>query len=530
MNSHKKYRFLIFVLLLSVLPSLAQAQYTNIYALDGGAEGCCANQPAILAQGTDGNLYGTLPGGVNDGAWLEYDMSGLPILRSFGNTNTGLSQSNSGFTLGIDGNLYGAASQVNSSDLGAIIKLSPSSPAGPPSIVYQFTGGTMTDPFFARFPVAPPVQGTDLNLYGVTSDYGYTGYVYQILTATGKHGWYLPLPSHSEAPLLLGSDGNFYGTYANGSFSTDSTGTVVPSPNGYGGIFQITPAGVIGWYYNLNPFTTNNTNNPNGDGSNPQGGVMQASDGYLYGTASGGGTTPTEGGVIFKIAITGKSYHIVRPFQSVDGVAPHGGLVQGSDGYLYGLTTQNGPPPPKKIGLPPLNMKGTLFKVSTAGANYSVLVPFFEVKGTPGVGPGTDPEATPTLHTNGVLYGLTHTGGITSNGAMPGQPGADDDSGEFFSYNAGLSPFISIVGRRSAHVGDAVGIIGQGFLNATGVTFGGTAAWMKFQVTIWNDHYMTVTVPAGAKSGPVTVQETTGNLSTLYNFTIPCSFLCIPLH
>jgi hypothetical protein len=165
-EDRKKYRFLVLVLLLSVLPSLARAQYTNIYALDGNVEGCCANQPAMLAQGTGGNLYGTLPSGANDGAWLEYDMSGFPILRSFGSTNAGLSDSNSSFTLGIDGNLHGGASQVNASDLGAIIKLS--SPAGPPSIVYQFTGGTATDPFYGGFPVAPPlweVKDTQLGIY-----------------------------------------------------------------------------------------------------------------------------------------------------------------------------------------------------------------------------------------------------------------------------------------------------------------------------------------------------------------------------
>jgi hypothetical protein len=175
---------------------------------------------------------------------------------------------------------------------------------------------------------------------------------------------------------------------------------------------------------------------------------------------------------------------------------------------------------------------GYAVQTSVAGANFTVLVPFFGIPSQGDIGPGTDPESTPTLQTNGVICGLTHTGGISSNGAQPGTAGASNDSGEFFSYNSGLSPFISIMGQRSAHVGDRVGIIGQGLLNATGVTFGETAAsCTKFKVIIWNDHYMTVTVQAGAESGPVTVLEPTGNLSTLYNFTITCSStLCIPLH
>ncbi len=545
MNRRKPYRLLNPALLLSLLPSLAAAQYTDIYTFNSYFEGCCANQPAMLAQGTDGNLYGTLPsgGGSTDaGSWLEYNMSGHPKLTNFGDYTSAqlpdsLSGSNSGFTLGIDGNLYAGVSHVNGLDFGAIIRLSPSSPgqssSGPPSIVYQFPGGTNPDGYpNPTFPVAPPIQGTDFNLYGVTNDDAYSGYVYQVLlnssTGQGTAGWALRLPSQSSAPLLLGSDGNFYGTYSNGSFSTNSSGVVVPSPNGNGGIFQITPAGVIGWYYNLDPFSTTH-NNGNGDGSGPQGGVMQAADGYLYGTASGGGTNATAGGVVFKIAINGTGYGVAYNFHSTDGTAPHGGLLQGSDGYLYGLTTDNGPPLPPQIRkyLPPAVTLGTMFKVSTAGTNYAVLIPFFGIPVWNYYGPGIDPESTPTLHTNGIIYGLTHRGG--ENGATSG-PGAFDDAGEFFSYNAGLSPFISIVGQRSARIGDRVGIIGQGFSNpvgaATGVTFGGVAvAWGKFTVTVWSDRYMTVVVPPGAKSGPVVVQETTGNLSTLYNFTINCSYL-----
>ena len=532
MNGCRPLRSLIPALFLCLLPTLAGAQFTGIYTFTQQAEGCCANQPGMLAQGTDGNLYGTLPqGGTgNAGAWLQYNMSGYPMLPNFGNTSTGFSNSNSGFTLGIDGNLYGGVSNVDSLDHGAIMRLAPASPGlsptGPPTLVYPFPGGTTGSIPNATFPVAPPIQGTDLNLYGVTDDGNYTGHVYQVLlntsTGVGTSGWNYLLPSQSLGPLLLGSDGNFYGTYVYGSFD-DTTG--LPNPGGEGGIFQITPAGVFGWHHNLTG---------GADGGNPMGGLIQGADGYLYGTASGGGATSTSKGVIFKIALNGSWYSVVHSFEPGDGQEPHGGLVQGSDGYLYGATTSAGP----ALKIRGLTSKtvGTLFKVTTSNTNYTVLIPFFGT-GYGDVGPGTDPESTPTLHTNGRIYGLTHTGGESSNGAQPGNPGASNDAGEFYSYDAGLSPFISIVGQRSAHVGDRVGIIGQGFSNpiggAIGVTFGGVAVpWQKANVTIWSDHYMTVTVPTGAKTGPVTVQETTGSYSTLYNFTvtIKCGVLCIPLH
>lgn len=536
MNDRKPFRFLIPALLLTLLPSLARAQYTPIYTFNCNVEGCAARQPNMLAQGTDGNLYGTVPSGArfSAGSWFYYPMSGFPMLTNFGDYSTAqvpdsLSDSNSGFTLGIDGNLYAGVSHVDGMDLGAIIRLAPSSPglsaSGPPTVVYKFTGGSN-----GTFPVAPPIQGPDLNLYGVTSDYGYSGYVYQILlnttTGQGTLGWVHQLPGESLGPLIMGSDGNFYGTYVYGSFSTNSSGVVVPSSGGFGGIFQITPAGTIGWYYNLNPFSSNNLGN--GDGDSPMGRLMQAADGYLYGTASSGATNMTAGGTVFKIAINGTGYNVIHNFQASDGTNPHGGLVQASDGYLYGCTTQNGPVLKVK-GAPSMTTVGTFFKILPTGLNYAVLIPFFGIPTSGNIGPGTDAESTPTLHTNGMIYGLTHSGGeaVANSG-----PGAFDDAGEFYSYSGGVSPFISIVSQRNARVGDRVGIIGQGFSNGnvTGVTFGGVAASMaKFQMIIWSDHYMTVVVPAGAKSGLVTVQEKTGNLSTLYNFTISCNgLLCLP--
>ena len=529
MNTHKLYRSIVPALLLSALQALAQTQYNGIYTFTQ-SQGESPNEPALLAQGTDGNLYGTLPSGGTTsltgsayaGSWFEYNMSGYPAFNGLSGTDLGNPES--GFTLGLDGNLYGGVMHYNgSSNPGAIVRLSP---GGALTVVCPLpcNMGSSIGPLY---PKAPPIQGVDLNLYGVTSD----GYVYQILmnqtTGTGTLGWYHPLPSGSTAPLIVGSDGNFYGTYPNGSFGT-SLGAVTTSAGGWGGVFQITPAGNIGWYYNLD--LSSPVVNSNSDGSNPQGPMMQAADGYLYGTASGGTSTATAGGTIFKIALNGapSSYSVVHAFQTAEGTAPHGGLLQGSDGYLYGLTTQHGPPKPLGANSTlKTSSGGTLFRISTTGTNPSVLIPFFGIQSPFNLGPGVDPESTPILHTNGTIYGMTHAGGFVPTGStLP-----YDDGGELFSYNAGLSPFVSIVGRRSAKVGDQVNIIGQGFLNATGVTFGGVAAqWAKLKVFIWSDTSMTVTVPLGARTGPVVVQETTGNLSTLYNFTINCSnILCSPV-
>jgi hypothetical protein len=97
--------------------------------------------------------------------------------------------------------------------------------------------------------------------------------------------------------------------------------------------------------------------------------------------------------------------------------------------------------------------------------------------------------------------------------------GVYDDGGELFSYNTGISPFLSIVGRRSAPVNARVQIIGQRFLSATGVTFGGVAAdWSTVQ--IMSNTFMTVVVPAGALTGPVQVITPSATYQTQYPLII----------
>ena len=198
--------------------------------------------------------------------------------------------------------------------------------------------------------------------------------------------------------------------------------------------------------------------------------------------------------------------------------------MQGSDGYLYGLTTDKGFINQIYVigGGPVFKTGGTLFKLDTTGVNFLRLFTFYGNNYNSGQGSGTGPFATPVLHTNGTIYGLTMAGGAGPSG---NSFGTYDDGGELFSYGANLSPFISVVGQRSAHVGNRVSIIGQGFLNATGVTFGRTSVpWTKLNVSIWSDNFMTVMVPPFASTGPVTVQElgaTYGaTYSTLYNFRI----------
>jgi IPT/TIG domain len=110
----------------------------------------------------------------------------------------------------------------------------------------------------------------------------------------------------------------------------------------------------------------------------------------------------------------------------------------------------------------------------------------------------------PLLHTNGKIYGLaSHGGSHTAYGMI-------------YSLDAGLSPFASQFVIYSGNVGTSIGILGQGFSNATGVKFGTDHGTFVAST----DAFMTATVAAGANTGKITVLEPGGNLVTPQMFKV----------
>src|SRR5207249_3194786 len=127
------------------------------------------------------------------------------------------------------------------------------------------------------------------------------------------------------AGLVQASDGNFYGTTYNGG------------SHGAGSIFRISSAGVFTNLYSFGSIA--------GDGANPYAGLVQASNGLLYGTtvnggALGGSFGSTPLGTIFAVNSVG-GYGFVD-FFGTNGAQPYGGLIQASDGNLYGTTSAGG--------------------------------------------------------------------------------------------------------------------------------------------------------------------------------------------
>jgi hypothetical protein len=136
---------------------------------------------------------------------------------------------------------------------------------------------------------------------------------------------------------------------------------------------------------------------------------------------------------------------------------------------------------------------GTIFRLSAKGQVSDLYD--FDVK------TGFRPEANLLQHTNGILYGDTYEGG-TSIPAC-----GNSGCGVFYSVNAGLGPFVSLV-TTSGEVGKTIEILGQGFKGTTGVSFNGVAA--KF--TVVSATSLTAAVPAAATTGAVTVKTPGGTL------------------
>lgn len=152
--------------------------------------------------------------------------------------------------------------------------------------------------------------------------------------------------------------------------------------------------------YTLKSFGYDNGTNDPIDGLYPEARLVQGSDGALYGTTSQGGANNM--GTVFKVNTNGIGYALLYNLHAMPGSAGRYALVQGSDGALYGTTIGGGS-----------NGVGTIFRLNTDGTGYAVLYDFL-TNGVDGETPGTGL----TLGKDGMLYGTTQGGGRAAAGTV----------------------------------------------------------------------------------------------------------------
>jgi uncharacterized repeat protein (TIGR03803 family) len=275
---------------------------------------------------------------------------------------------------GSDGNFYGTTLAGGSSNVGTIFKITPS---GTESVFYSFTS----------VPYSGLVQGSDGNIYGTTASGGTSGRgtVFKI-TLGGTETVLFSFPAGSSDPytgLIEGIDGDFYGTTGAGGTSDDGT------------VFKITPSGNETV---LHAFAKSGT-----DGQTPYAGLIQGSDGNLYGTTYFGGANGF--GTVFKVTPSGTETVLYSFAGGNDGEHPYAGVIQGSDGNFYGTTYQGG-----------ASGYGTVFKLTPSGTE-TVLYTFTGGTGT-GSGDGAYPEAGVIQGSDGNFYGNTLQGGAGGFGIV----------------------------------------------------------------------------------------------------------------
>jgi uncharacterized repeat protein (TIGR03803 family) len=449
------------------------------------------------------------------------------------------------------------------------------SPAQTFTTLANFLGDNGANPRFMSL-----VQGTDGNLYGTTCDLGCvgeTGNGFGTVLRVTFAGTLTTLYNFCAQPkctdgaipyggLLLGTDGNFYGTTAYGGANDDGTvfsitlggelttlhsfdstdganpyGTLIQASDGnfygttvnggaysYGTVFEITSGGTL---TTLHSFTKT-------DGAFPEAGLVQGTNGKFYGTTYEGGANGYEG-TVFSITAGGR-LTTLHSFDLTDGYLPAGTLVQATNGNFYGTTVEGG-----AVG----SSYGTVFKI-TPGGKFTMLHSFDSAHGAlPEAGlvqatngmfygttiyggangsfegtvfritakgtvttlhsfdttDGNDPYGGLVQATNGVLYGTTNTGGTSNDGTV-------------FSLAVGLHAFVKTV-PASGNVGAAVIILGTNLTGATSVSFNGTAA--AFTVNS-SGAAISTTVPAGAATGTVQVTLSDGKLlSSNVPFRVP---------
>ncbi len=250
---------------------------------------------------------------------------------------------------------------------------------------------------------AAPVRGNDGALYGVTAPSNFTssflagGLIYRLAANGSKiETVYQLRPEDGYSPLgglLLASDGSFYGTTSFGAATEVNTA---------GTVYRFAPNS--GGFTVLHRFQSHTTpaGTPvvNADGAYPEADLIEGSDGFLYGVAPTGGANAN--GTVFKLAKDGTSFSVlhvfgaktsadtVTPPTNADGIGPVGALVEGADGYFYGTAPGGGG-----------TGHGTIFRLRFDGSGFEVLHTL------PALGPAS--STAPAVNTDGAfpLAGLT---------------------------------------------------------------------------------------------------------------------------
>jgi uncharacterized repeat protein (TIGR03803 family) len=341
------------------------------------------------------------------------------------------------------GNLFGVASSGGSSGLGVVFRLSLT---GQETVLHEFTGGTD-----GANPQGRLVMDRNGNFYGTTYAGGISnaGTVFKVTRKGVETVLYsftsTPDGANPVAGLAIDKLGNLYGT------------TTAGGANGNGTVFKLAIPTVAGgeWteevLYSFGKGT---------DGTIPVAGVTFDASGNLYGTTSAGGTHGY--GTVFQLTPSGSAWTetILHHFALAnDGGVPYAGLVLGSDGNLYGATTEG--------GAGGQNGGGTIFELTHTSSGWT----FSELYGLSGW--GISGSYRNLLLVSGKIYATTHCDGPSSAGTVYEltHSGSAWTYNPLYNFTGGSDGLFSISNLAADKYGNLYGTTLGGGAHGFGVAF-----------------------------------------------------------
>jgi len=492
----------LFLLIVSfvMLPVSADAQTATesvVYSFcsQGGSKCTDGSGPTTgLIQASDGNFYGTTESGGATGNGTIFRLAPTGALTTIHNfcVNTGCSDGSipEGLIQGGDGNLYGVTArggtglpQCDPTGCGTVFRVSLE---GSFQTLYSFC--SQSNCADGQYPNAPIIQGSDGNYYGITFETAFQITPAGVLTTIAGD------PDLFSGGLLQGADGSFYGVTQEGGQFTNCPNT------GCGTVFSLSTSGSLATIYEFSEGYADTI-------------LSQGSDGSLY------GTMPVTDSA-FKITPSGSLtnlYNFCSHFVDggcTDGYGPNP-LWPGSDGNFYGTTSTGGV---ASGALCADGGCGTVFQV-TPSAGFSSLYSFCGQSANP-CNDSQYPLATLVQAADGSFYGVSGGG---SNVLCATPSGGDTGCGAIFKV--GVSPTLPppvqlTLSQSSIALGDSV-TLNWAATNAFSTTMrqcyaflpvnsSGAGGWEGIQVG---------NVSGGIYKGSATIQPTAAGV---YTYALTC--------
>lgn len=440
-----------------------------------------------LMQALDGKFYGmTQFGGLNNyGVIFQYDYTTNTYTKKIDFDGTVIGGNPYGSLIqATDGKLYGMNHNSGPNNLGVLFQYDYNTNVCINKLDFD---GINT----GRFPKGSLIQASDGKLYGMTEEGGINnmGVLFQFNPVTNglvkKVDFNYNTGFNPKGSLFQASDGMLYGmTYDGGLNSAGtlfqyntSTDTYLkkmdfdPQTNGgnpYGSVMQASDGKLYGMNYNGGPygsilfqydpalsiFTKKIDFGAVYNGGYPVGSLLLASNGKLYGLAPNGGVNNK--GILFEYD---RNTHVLSTkfdfTATILGSNPSGYLMEASDGKIYGTTKEGG-----------VNSMGVLFQYDP---NSNLYAKKFDFDGSAN-GSGASVNGPLLQASDGKLYGMTGSGGSFNFGTLFQY---DITSNSFikkidFSYSNGSQPFGSLM---QASNGKLYGMTYIGGINYKGVLF-----------------------------------------------------------